>query len=451
MLGEHVERVARDHRLLDVAVAHPLRDHRALHQVAAELRENAPDRDRIQGVTGAADPLQAARDRLRRLDLDHQVDRAHVDPQLERGGGHQARELPRLQELLDDLPLLVGQRAVMRSRNLVNNSAGSLACGYVSGGFGRRRGGRPGRRDGLVVGQFVQALGDSFGCAAVVDEDEGRGVLAHQLEDLRVDRRPDRALVHRTIEVGVDLVRLLERSPRVGHVLHRDVDLQVELLADAGVDHLALPLRADEELRDPLERALRGREPDPLRVGVLIRADEVGEALERQDEVRAALGLGDGVDLVDDHRLDPGEDVARLRGHHQVERLGGGDEDVGRLSQHRLALALRGIAGAKAHGDLHVPDTTERSAEVALDVVGEGLQGGDVDQADAGAEALGVARELVDPPEEGREGLARARGRADQRVGARGDRRPAHRLGRRGRLERRLEPAPNGRREERQG
>ena len=79
----------------------------------------------------------------------------------------------------------------------------------------------------------------------------------------------------------------------------------------ARVDDLALAVRPDQELRDPLQRALGRREPDPLRLGAALSADQVVEALEGQGEVGAALGLGDGVDLVDDHRLDAGQDLAR--------------------------------------------------------------------------------------------------------------------------------------------
>ena len=65
-------------------VAHALGDDRALEQVGAELREDAAAADVADVVPGAADPLQPARDRLRRLDLDHEVHRAHVDAELER-------------------------------------------------------------------------------------------------------------------------------------------------------------------------------------------------------------------------------------------------------------------------------------------------------------------------------------------------------------------------------
>ena len=84
LLGEHVERVARHDRRLDLRLTHPPRDDRALQQVGAELREDPPAADVADRVAGPADPLQPARDRLGRLDLDHEVDRAHVDPQLQR-------------------------------------------------------------------------------------------------------------------------------------------------------------------------------------------------------------------------------------------------------------------------------------------------------------------------------------------------------------------------------
>ena len=74
----------------------------------------------------------------------------------------------------------------------------------------------------------------------------------------------------------------------------------------------------------------------------------------------------------------PVEDLPCPRGHDQVERLGGRDQDVGRLAAHRLALALRRVAGAQADGDLRA-DSLQRRAQVALDVVGERLERRDVD------------------------------------------------------------------------
>ena len=49
-----------------------------------------------------------------------------------------------------------------------------------------------------------------------------------------------------------------------------------------------------------------------------------------------------GVDLVHDHGLHRGQHRAGLRGQDQEERLGGGDQDVGRLAQHARALRRPG-------------------------------------------------------------------------------------------------------------
>ena len=57
--------------------------------------------DLAHAVAGAADALQPARDRARRLDQQHEVDRAHVDAELERAGRDDAAQRRRLERLLD--------------------------------------------------------------------------------------------------------------------------------------------------------------------------------------------------------------------------------------------------------------------------------------------------------------------------------------------------------------
>ena len=126
LLSQYVERVARDLRLLDLAASHRPGDDGRLEQVGTELRKDAALRGRAELVSGAADALQAARDRLRALDLDHEVDGAHVDAELEAGGRDEARNPPRLQILLDDHPLLARQRAVVGARDL-SSSASSFS------------------------------------------------------------------------------------------------------------------------------------------------------------------------------------------------------------------------------------------------------------------------------------------------------------------------------------
>jgi hypothetical protein len=150
----------------------------------------------------------------------------------------------------------------------------------------------------------------------------------------------------------------------------------------------------------------------------------------------AALRAGDGVHLVHDHRVDRFQQVARLRGQHQEERLGRRDQDVGRVPEHVLALLLRRVARADGDRELRL-QAGERPAQVALDVVVQRLERRDVEDAQPFARR---ALQPVDRVEEGGERLAGAGGRLDQRVRAGGDHRPALRLRGRRPVERPLEP-----------
>ena len=186
-----------------------------------------------------------------------------------------------------------------------------------------------------------------------------------------------------------------------------------------------------------------------MRCGGLRR--EALEALQRERQVRAPLGAGHGVDLVDDDVFDRAEDLTGARGQHEVERLGCGDEDVGRVAHDVAPLALGGVAraGGRAQGGHGAPgplrlegDAGQRRPQVAVDVVGQGLEGRDVE--DPAPLLLERGRlltdEPVDDPEEGGQGLARSRGRQDQAVLALADGLPALLLGGGRRRERTLEP-----------
>ena len=112
-------------------------------------------------MAGASDPLEPARDGLGRLDLDDEVDGAHVDAELERRGRDETPDLALLQRLLDLEPLLPRDRAVVRPGN-------------------------------LLLGELVQSQREQLGKAPIVDEHDRRAVLLHELEHLGIDRRPDR-------------------------------------------------------------------------------------------------------------------------------------------------------------------------------------------------------------------------------------------------------------------
>ena len=205
----------------------------------------------------------------------------------------------------------------------------------------------------------------------------------------------------------------------------------------------------------PRKRAISSRgadgraEADALGV----RVGEVGEALEGEGEVGAAFGRGEGVDLVDDDGVDGAERLALAGAEDEVEGLGGGDEDLAGVFRLALAFALGGVAGAdvdadRAEGELHPlrgdACAGEGGAEVAFDVVDEGFERGDVEDADAFGSVVGEFGERVDRVEERGERLPGAGGRDEERVLAGGDERPASGLDGRGAGEALAEPGPGG-------
>ena len=194
--------------------------------------------------------------------------------------------------------------------------------------------------DELLAGQLVEPLGEALGEPAAVGEDDRAAVAADELEDPRVDRRPDaRPQVAGCVAGPPGCSSSGRTSPMRGHVVDRDDDLELERLARAGVDD-----------RRPRGRARRRRGTGrSSRAAVAWRtarsagsAGAVGrprrrrarrlEPLEAQREVRAALRAGDRVDLVDDDVLDAAEDLAGRAREHQVERLGRRDQDVRRVA-----------------------------------------------------------------------------------------------------------------------
>jgi hypothetical protein len=151
---------------------------------------------------------------------------------------------------------------------------------------------------------LVQPLRDALGQAAGVREDDRRTVGADQVEELRVDRGP-----HRVASLGGRHRRFVAVG-RVGHVFDRDEHLEVELLRLAGVDDPDFARRADQDPADLVDGALRCGKPDALEGPAFAAADEVLEPFERQGEVCAALGAGDGVDLVHDDPSHGPKDLA---------------------------------------------------------------------------------------------------------------------------------------------
>ena len=146
------------------------------------------------------------------------------------------------------------------------------------------------------------------------------------------------------------------------------------------------------ETKRPISSSGRWVAERPIRwIG---RVDEPLQALDREREVRAALGAGDGVHLVEDQRLDAAQRLARRRGEHQVERLGRRDQDVGRLLDELAALLRRRVAGADADAQARL-EPGERAAQVALDVVVERLERRDVEHAQALRPGVAFSRSIA--------------------------------------------------------
>ncbi len=303
----------------------------ALDQLVARERVEPSLGRAGAAVVGPAHPLQERGDAAGRADLAHELDRPDVDAELERRGGDQRPQVAGAQAGLHPVAAFLRQAAVVRG-------------------------------DDVVAEAGAELVREPFGEPPGVDEHEGGAVLS--------DERGD------AVE---DVAHLLGRRDRL-ELAVGELEREVEVALVAGVDdHRQLAI-ADEQPADGLDRPLRGREPDPVRTGVAQRL----EPFEGEGEVRAALVARDGVDLVDDDRLDGAQRLTTLRaGDEEVERLGGGDDEARRLAHHRGALRAGGVAGA--HRDAHagcvepelggdLGDLGERSLEVLGDVDRERLE-----------------------------------------------------------------------------
>ena len=261
---------------------------------------------------------------------------------------------PRLQRVLDLDALLARQRAVVRPRDR----------------FAR---------------QLVERAGQPLREAPAVREEQRAPVSANQVEQARMDARPDRRRggtlrgrpardLHpawpaspgprpapRPSAPAASAAARRRRRPAGTRWLARRRRTRRAARPDAfrcapwgfrcgrrGVRTFACLLldRSAQEPRDLVERPLRGGQADALEGS---RADGL-QPLERQRQMRAALGGHQRVDLVDDDRLDRAKHLAGPRREQEVERLGSRDEDVGRLAQEPRALGGRRVARADRDG-----------------------------------------------------------------------------------------------------
>ena len=126
--------------------------------------------------------------------------------------------------------------------------------------------------------------------------------------------------------------------------------------------------------------ALRGGKSDTLHTAF----GDSFEPLERKGQVRAALGGHDGVDLIDDHRIDAAQAGGGIQGQQQIQRLRGGDQDFGWVPAEAASLFLRSVTGTDTDLGLmesdsglpgHIRDASQRRAQIAFYVNRQGFQG----------------------------------------------------------------------------
>ncbi len=110
-------------------------------------------------MSRTADALHAGRDRPGGSDLAHQIDRPDVDAELERGRRDERPQRAGLQLMFGDEPRLSRQAAVM--------------C-----------------RDRVVAQPLREIVGDAFGQAPRVDENQGRSMLARKGRQPVIDLVP---------------------------------------------------------------------------------------------------------------------------------------------------------------------------------------------------------------------------------------------------------------------
>ena len=308
-------------------------------------------------MPGAPDPLQPGRHARRRLDLHHEVDRAHVDAQLQRRRGDHGGEASGLEILLDGRPLLVRHRPVVRPRQNRRRACGSARLAHQ---LGRRTPRQPrGRLRSLgplapLELDLVEASGEALGEPPGVREHQRRPMGLDQVGDPLLDVRPDRT-APRIARRGPGQIAPDRHVAQRSQVGHRHHDPQVPLLVRRWIHdrHRTPP---DQEPRDLLHRTHRRRQPDPLRG----RAQQGVQPIERHGEMRPPLGAGDRVDLVHDHRLDAPQRLPRRGRQQQEQRLRRRDQDVGRRPPEPSPLVGRGVARPHGHRDLRTRQAQPR-------------------------------------------------------------------------------------------
>ena len=119
LLGEQIQRIAQVAGGFDLRAAHCLDRGRGCQEIAAIFGVNHTLGNRADMVARAADPLQPRGNRGRGLNLHHQIHRAHIDAELERGGGDDGAQAAGFEQILGLLTGLARKRSMVRAGEFV--------------------------------------------------------------------------------------------------------------------------------------------------------------------------------------------------------------------------------------------------------------------------------------------------------------------------------------------
>ena len=363
MLRQHVE-AGRPRRIaVELARLDRLQCRQRLQHLETVGRRDHGAARLVEPVVGAADALHQAAHALGRAHLDHEIDVAPVDAEVERRGRHHGAQPARRHRRLDLAALLDGKRAVMQADRQV-----------------------------LVV-EAPQTVEGEFGLRTRIDEHDRGLVLADDIVDFR------HGMLGHVAAPRQAILRIDDRD--VGRCAGFAMD-DFDCLAVAQTQIIRELRRIGDRRRKADEARLRRQRRQPR---------------EAQRQMMAALGGRERVQLVDD---DAAQACKESRGvgiaQEQRQRLGCRQQDVRRPFALADTPALRRIAGPAlgAHRQLHLGD---RHFEVAADVRRQRLERRDVERVQL-ALALGVRQVLAGLPALGE--LDQRRQKARQRLAAAG-------------------------------
>src|SRR5262245_6672867 len=234
-------------------------------------------------------------------------------------------------------------------------------------------------------------------------------------------------------ELLINLAPMVVRADG-GQLCRRHFQGQVEIAGVADVDRRwRFRMLANQKRPDLINRLLSRRQPDPRRQSLAQGA----QSFQRQRQVRSALVAGQGMNFIDDYRLDAAQPLAAFaRCQQQIKRLGRRDENVRRVFEHRLPLSLRRVACADGRADRQLAqpcfgrqrrDFSQRRLQIALNIVAQRLERRDINNFRP-LRQLAVepaSKEPIDADQKGSQRLAGTSRSRDQRVFASRYLRPA--------------------------